>query len=68
MRATVLVILAATAALIAYDVFAYCCLPAGGTLSEVLLAAARDYPAVAFAFGFLMGHLFWPQRREVGRA
>jgi len=31
------------------------------TFSRLLYAAARDTPAVALAFGVLMGHFFWPQ-------
>lgn len=60
-RLTVLLIAAAAAVLSAYDVVAY---HAGGraTISEVLYDGARAYPVLAFAFGVLMGHLFWPQR------
>lgn len=62
MRTTAWVVSLTTAALIGYDVYAVLCLPPGSTISEVLLGAALHYPIVPFAFGFLMGHLFWPQR------
>lgn len=62
MRCTALVLVALAVALTAYDVAACLWLPAGSTLSEVVLAGSRRYPALPFAAGFVCGHLFWPQR------
>lgn len=38
------------------------------SISQVLLDAARRQPLVAFLFGGLMGHLFFPQKVESGYA
>lgn len=45
----------------AYDIAAYLYGGPGSTISEVILDAARQHPALPFAAGFLCGHLFWPQ-------
>jgi hypothetical protein len=58
---TVCVIVATDLVVATYDVFA---LVRGGykaTISYVLLKAARNYPLIPFAFGVLIGHLFWFQ-------
>lgn len=31
------------------------------SISHTLYTMAQEFPVVAFGFGFLMGHLFWPQ-------
>lgn len=64
MRPTAVLIVVTTLSLIAYDLTVWLCLGPGATISEVLLGAASICPAVPFAFGFLMGHLFWPQVEE----
>jgi hypothetical protein len=46
----------------AYDIFAIFALPPGNTVSYVLQSWATEFPALAFAVGFLIGHLFWPLR------
>lgn len=56
---TTWILLLTIAGLAAWDV--YCRQFPGGTISEVLLTAAKNHPVVPFAFGALGGHLFWPQ-------
>jgi hypothetical protein len=46
---------------IGYDIFAAVHWGVDATISRVLLNAATGWPSVAFAFGFLMGHLFGSQ-------
>lgn len=58
--ATVWVLGVVAAALIGWDIFIWA-IP-GGTISETLLGWATKHPIVPFAFGVLMGHLFWYQQ------
>lgn len=60
---TILILVAVAAALIGWDVWLYVTEPEGNTISEALLWSSR-HPVVPFAFGVLMGHLFWPQYRR----
>jgi hypothetical protein len=60
-KVTVGLIIAATAGLIGWDIVVAANKEKGDTISEVLLKSARKVPAVAFAWGVLSGHLFWPQ-------
>ncbi len=60
-RPTILFIVAIVAMVTLYDVWAV----AHGyekTISSTLFAASRDWPAIPFMFGFLAGHLFFPNR------
>ena len=59
---TVWIIVATAALLIGWDIFVAVTPQGGDTISEVLLTFARRHPALPFAFGVLMGHLFWPQQ------
>ena len=55
---TIGVLVAAVVILVAYDLYA---LKKGGvkmTLSSVLIRYSRTIPAIPFAFGLLMGHIF----------
>jgi hypothetical protein len=53
-------ILGATAlALIGWDIWVFVRPPSGDTLSEVIRRWATEHPVLPFAFGVLMGHLFW---------
>lgn len=56
---TGIVIAGSTISLIVYDVFARFLGGAPATISEVLLRASLENPAVAFGAGFLCGHLFF---------
>lgn len=58
--ATSWVIIVVAGLLIGWDVYA-ALQPGEGTISAVLLDFARRHPALPFAFGVIMGHLFWPQ-------
>jgi hypothetical protein len=58
---TVIVICATVVALIAYDVYIKVKEPDGNaTISWVLLQAAKRVPLLAFAFGVIFGHIFFP--------
>lgn len=59
---TVIFISAMFVSIAIYDVFA---LSMGGTeasISHVLIVWSYKYPVLTFAFGFVMGHLFWRVR------
>lgn len=57
---TSIIIGSVTALLIAYDVWvAYKDPTKDATISWVLLSSSKKWPVIAFAFGFLMGHLFF---------
>lgn len=62
-RWTIGILVFVTAALIGWDI--YVATQAGSaTISAVVLGWAMAHPVVPFAFGVLMGHLFWPQYRS----
>jgi hypothetical protein len=57
---TSIVIAAVAVLLIAYDVWVKYKQPDGNaTISWVVLSSSKRWPVIAFAFGFLMGHLFF---------
>lgn len=60
---TILILAGATLGLVAWDVYVWLSPGGGDTISEVVLGWAKKTVVVPFAFGVLMGHLFWPQRR-----
>jgi hypothetical protein len=66
-RLTVGIIVASTAALVAYDVRAACTREEGDTISEVIAEAARRRPIVAVFVGVLVGHWFWGMGGKDGR-
>jgi hypothetical protein len=43
-----------------YDVGAAIAFGPRGTLSYEINSASHNYPIIAFAFGIICGHLFWP--------
>lgn len=47
--------------LILWDYLAYKTDKRGDTISEIMLRWSYRSPAIAFAIGVVMGHLFWPQ-------
>ncbi len=51
-----------TVLLIGWDIYVFTNETAGDTISEVLWEAGRRWWSLPFAFGFLMGHLFWPRK------
>lgn len=59
---TGLILIFVTIALIAWDLLMVKTPTVGDTISEYLLILASDNPSIPFAFGCLMGHLFWPQK------
>ena len=65
---TTKIIVAATAALVAYDLYAAATPQQGDTISEVIAGAARRRPIIAFGMGVLMGHFFWQMGEETAKA
>jgi hypothetical protein len=61
---TLLVILAVAVVLIVYDFWVGLTYGGDYTESWVILQLAHAYPAIPFAFGFLMGHLFATQHGD----
>lgn len=57
------IILGTIIALIVYDIFAYL-FGVNATLSVVITDFSFYSPWVPFAFGFLMGHWFFPAKRS----
>lgn len=53
------IILAITAGLIVWDIVLAIRPPAEDTISEVIRKFAHKHPLIPFAFGVIMGHLFW---------
>ena len=44
-----------------WDGFAYLTWGPPATISKLLLSWAQEHPIIAFLFGVIFGHLFWPQ-------
>lgn len=59
MGLTAVVLVLSTVLLIAYDIWVILKYGVEATISRVIYNASRRVPALAFAFGFLCGHLFW---------
>lgn len=59
---TIWVLIVFTAILLAWDIYAFNVAPADGTISKVMMNAAREHPIVPFVIGVIMGHLFWGQK------
>jgi len=36
----------------------------GDTISEIMWGIAKDYPIVVLFIGILLGHFFWPLRKD----
>jgi hypothetical protein len=63
------VVLVATVLLLGvYDLIAALGWGAGATLSRIVGFEASQAPAVPFAIGFVMGHLFWHQKAALPTA
>ena len=60
-KVTAGVMVASAVVLIAWDVVVATNKKKGDTISEMLLASAKDTPLIGVAWGILTGHLFWPQ-------
>lgn len=61
---TISILIAAVAVVIGWDVFVAATPPDGDTVSEIVLSFSTRNPVLAFAVGFIGGHLFWPQRMK----
>jgi len=58
---TGIILIVITIVLVIWDLFMVGTPTMGDTISEYLLNLAFNNPSIPFAFGCLMGHLFWPQ-------
>jgi hypothetical protein len=67
MRLTTKIIMAATGALIAYDLYAAATPEKGDTISEVIAREARRRPIIAFGVGVLAGHWFWALEHDAAK-
>jgi len=63
-KITIAIIAIVTVGLIAWDIYVFKTPEVGDTISEILLEWAKRNPIIPFAFGVLMGHLFWSQRTK----
>jgi len=55
------ILITVTIALVIWDIFMAGNPTEGDTISEIILSFSFSNPSIPFAFGCLMGHLFWPQ-------
>lgn len=60
MTITQSIIIGSAIILVLYDVLALGIWGKTATISVVTYSWARRYPVIAFALGFVMGHIFWP--------
>lgn len=58
---TTFVLVATIVFLVGYDVIAALLGTTDATISWVIWTDIHEYPVIAFAAGFLCGHLFWSQ-------
>lgn len=63
-KITIGILIAVTAALIAWDIYVVVDPEPRDTISEVLFHYDRRFPIIRFAAGVLCGHWFWGQREE----
>ncbi len=61
-RLTIIFILVALVAIIAFDVWTLTTHGFESTISASIYAMSRDNPIYAFALGIVCGHLFWPNK------
>jgi hypothetical protein len=60
MNPTAWFLVALTFIIAIYDIWAAATYGSAGTLSYEINYASHNYPIIAFAFGIICGHLFWP--------
>jgi hypothetical protein len=60
-QTTAYVLVGAVTVLVLWDVWAIGVLPLGGSISEHIGRAAKEFPIVPAALGLLCGHVFAPQ-------
>jgi hypothetical protein len=58
-QGTILFIVVVVVLIIGWDIYAMIYGGHEATISSVLVTSAYDTPVIPFAFGFVMGHLFW---------
>jgi len=59
------IIVVASCILIGWDIVVATNAEKGDTISELVLGAASKHPSLAFAWGGLTGHLFWPRKEPI---
>jgi hypothetical protein len=62
---TLVVMVAATCVLIGWDIVVAVNDERGDTISEMMLAAASKHPSLAFSWGGITGHMFWPRESPI---
>jgi hypothetical protein len=65
-KVTISILIACALLLIGWDIYVAVNKDDGDTISEVLLWVGK-HPVIPFAFGVVMGHLFWPQYKDKTR-
>ena len=60
MNLTITVLVSVAVLLLMYDIFVIARYGVKQSISYVVYSLSRQYPIIPFAFGFLMGHLFFP--------
>ena len=58
MNATELVIIVAVPLILIWDMYLYADKNPGNSITQVVIARSKEYPIIAFALGFLMGHFY----------
>ncbi len=64
-KATVVVIAAALALLIGWDIYVAVNDVSGDTISEIVLSTGYSHPSLPLALGIVAGHLVWPRERPL---
>ena len=62
-KVTITILLVTAAILIGWDIYVAANKDSGDTISEIMLWVSSR-PVIPFAFGVVMGHLFWPQYKD----
>jgi len=55
-----------TAIILIYDFIIWCMADTPATISAYIWELSDKSPVMPFAWGFLMGHLFWARKPEAG--
>lgn len=58
MNTTETILAIGTALVLIWDLYLYADKHPGNTITQVVIARSKQYPIIAFALGFLMGHFY----------
>jgi hypothetical protein len=64
-KITITILIAVTALVVGWDIYAAINSATGDTVSELLGALATKHMTLPFAIGFISGHLFWPRKTNI---